>query len=145
LQAAPPPTAPGTALTPADPAHAAVRLFDACAPELFALALAVSGDADAAEDAVFDAFSAAMDLSTLPTRAGLAMRVRTAALSRRASRRGGGESSADAERCAVDLACYARLTVPEIAVELGIPPAEVKRRLAAGLRSVGRVPAGMGG
>jgi DNA-directed RNA polymerase specialized sigma24 family protein len=122
-----------------------VRLFDACAPELFALALAVSGDADAAEDAVFGAFSAAMDLAAPPTRAALALQVRAAALGRTRLERGDAVARADEERCAVELACYARLGVAEIAAELRIPPAEVKRRLAAGLRSVGPVPAAMPG
>jgi len=124
--------------------HPVVRLFDACAPELFALAMAVSGDADAAEDAVFHAFSAAMDLPAPPTRAAMAVRVRTAALSRGADGRSAVEPGADGDRCAVELACYARLTVTEIAAELRIPPGEVKRRLAAGLRSMGRTPAAVG-
>ncbi|HYH80366.1 MAG TPA: sigma factor-like helix-turn-helix DNA-binding protein [Longimicrobium sp.] len=124
-----------------DPGHAVVRLFDACAPELFALALAVSGDADAAEAAVFDAFAAAMDLPAPPTRAAMAMRVRTAALARAPVERAGAARGADGERCAVELACYARLTVAEIAAELGIPPGEVMRRLSAGLRSLARTPA----
>lgn len=128
-----------------EPDHAVVRLFDACAPELFALALAVSGDADAAEDAVFDAFSAVIDLPAPPTRAGMAMRVRTAALTRASSERKDVESGADADRCAVELACYARLTVAEIAAELRILPSELKRRLAAGLRSMGPAPAAMAG
>lgn len=122
-----------------------VRLFDACAPELFALALAVSGDADAAEDAVLGAFSAAMDLPAPPTRAAMAVRVRAAALGRMSMERGGAASHVDDERCAVELACYARLAVAEIAAELGISPAEVKRRLAAGLRSASRTPAATAG
>jgi len=143
MHTAPPPIPRSIA---GEPDHAVVRLFDACAPELFALALAVSGDADAAEEAVFHAFSAAMDLASPPTRAAMAMRVRKAALTRAAGRRGAVESDGDGDwdRCAVELACYARLTVPEIAAELRITPGEVKRRLATGLRSMARTPAAVG-
>jgi DNA-directed RNA polymerase specialized sigma24 family protein len=129
---------------PGEPDHAVVRLFDACAPELFALALAVSGDADVAEEAVFDAFSAAMDLAAPPTRAAMAMRVRAAVLSRVSSDLGDVEPDGDGDRCALELACYARLPVAEIAAELSIPADQVKRRLSAGLRATGRATAAIG-
>ncbi|HEX9939060.1 MAG TPA: sigma factor-like helix-turn-helix DNA-binding protein [Longimicrobium sp.] len=128
-----------TAAASGDRGHPLVQLFDACAPQLFALALAVSRDADAAEEAVVAAFGDAMDLSTPPTRAGMAMRVREAALARVPAERADG--GPDEGRCVVELACYARLTVAEIAAELGLPPDEVKRRLAAGLRSLRPAPA----
>ncbi|HET7231662.1 MAG TPA: hypothetical protein VFJ16_16750 [Longimicrobium sp.] len=116
--------------------HAALRLFDACAPAMFALAAAVSGNADAAEDAVVDAFAAAMRSPVAPTRAALAMQVRAAALAHASPAvRWASGAHGDGERCAVQLALFARLTVPEIAAALSISPGEVKRRLAAGLRS----------
>ena len=125
-----------TAAASVDSRHPLVRLFDACAPQLFALALAVSRDADAAEEAVVAAFGDVMDLPIPPTRAGMAMRVRAAALARASAERADDGAGLDGGRCVMELAFYARLTVAEIAAELCLPPAEVKRRLAAGLRSL---------
>lgn len=145
MQAVAPRVTRSTTTASDEPGHPVVRLFDACAPQLFALALAVSRDADAAEEAVVEAFGDAMDLPARPTRAGMAMRVRQAALARVPAERADAGEGEDHGRCAVELAFYARLTVAEIAAELGLPPDEVKRRLAAGLRSLRPAPAAAAG
>ena len=134
--AAPHSRPPATLPVATDPAEAALTQFDAWAAELFALAVEVSGDADAAEDALLDAFAGAMRAPAPLSRAAMAMRVHAAALAHAAPAARLAAGVDDADRCAVQLALYARLTVTEIAAALCLTPGEVKRRLAAGLRSM---------
>jgi len=140
-------TEPTTAMAPSAPAFTPAALLELGGAGLFRLALAVTGDEEEAEEAVVEGVrrtcerGAGCDPGAL--RARLAVQTRSCALEhtrRSPARHPAVEALArlpEAERCVVELACYARLSVAEIAAELGLPAQVVMARMSAGLRAVG--------
>ena len=127
------------AVAPSPPSLA--ELVELGGADVYRLALAVTGDEEEAEAAVVEGVCRARGLASgcalEALRARVAVQTRNCARER--PRRGGAAVPAlaglpEEERCAVELACYAKLSVAEIAAELDLPAAVVMRRMSDGLR-----------
>lgn len=134
---------------PTPPEHqaldrAAAELLAAHGGEVYRLAVAVTGseaDADhAVAEGLYRTLRGAPGQSA--TKARFAVQTRACALER--CREGHPASMLAAlqqeERCAVELACYARLSAGEIASELGMPRSAVLRAISAGMGALRGVP-----
>lgn len=115
------------------------KLYDQYGQAIYELAYAITRDEVEAEEAVLEGLCQAVrsEGPCRSIRARIARLTRSCALERaRRSRTRPGhpvDGLPEEERCALELVRFARLPVEEIAGELDIPAATVKRRIAAGL------------